>query len=465
MIISIREYPEDLTAEAAAAAAATNRHPSDAEQQQQAQNFQYEYIVDMTTVIQTTKNRIKPVVFKRKGPALLHQTQNDSAWNNIHIFNRLQKIFADLFLPLGYPHSVHDASYYWTYQLYDGLQGLCSYWRGVVATRAVLEAAGVGNAEATAASAAVQWALRDGTGMVGGLVFAHSAAPHLDTHVKEFRLLADVVNDIALTLDMLAPYVSGVNEQLCLLSLSTIGKTVCGISAGATKGRITQHFSASHNNMADLSAKESTQETLVSLLGMIGGVAVAHLLQYVAYVWTWILFGGLTLLHLWANYKGVKLLKLATLNPERTAEIFQTILPILLPLPTVENTTTTTKEDQQLAFQQQALKDSLPTPRDIDESLASSTMNLLFPSIHVNHDVIDPRHFEFARVFAKEKYLIGRAARGNDLFIYLGLGATSRDELIAYLHALLLQEIVNSSSSNDSKAMSPITIDAKLMKE
>lgn len=44
---------------------------------------------------------------------------------------------------------------YLEYQIYDSLQGLCSYLRGVVSTSAVLAAAGVGDAEATAMSAAM----------------------------------------------------------------------------------------------------------------------------------------------------------------------------------------------------------------------------------------------------------------------------------------------------------------------
>lgn len=52
-----------------------------------------------------------------------------------------------------YPQSVNDG--YIQYQFYDSLQGLCSYLRGVVSTSAVLTAAGVGNSDASALSAAV----------------------------------------------------------------------------------------------------------------------------------------------------------------------------------------------------------------------------------------------------------------------------------------------------------------------
>ncbi len=421
MILSIRQYPEDLFTE--------GDHDGDSSQiavlnARHDLEYHYEYIVDLAAVESS-----KHVITKRKGPKL-HTQEKVLAF-----VGGFSKIFLELFLPLGYPHSV-DPSYL-PYQLYDGLQGLCSYWRGVVATQAVLTAAGVGNAQISAASAAVQWALRDGTGMMGGLVFSYVASRYFDTHVKEFRLFADVINDVALTLDMLAPHVES-DWSLWILCLSTIGKTLCGMSAGATKGRITQHFSR-HGNMADLSAKESTQETLVSLLGMVGGVAVAQLLQSVPYFFTWIMFGILTVVHVWANYKGVKVLKLATLNQQRTLEVFKDLLLVLMD----------EQGDQELS---NAL-DDIPTPEQIDESLFWSTKKLLFPTVHVDTP-INVQHFEFANEFANEKYIIG--VKNQHIYIHLCLTATTRDELTAFLHALLLQQV---------SACKNLRIDANLIKK
>ena len=346
--------------------------------------------------------------------------------------SRISHVLIELFLPLGYPHSV-DPSYL-PYQLYDGLQGLCSYWRGVVTTRAVLEAAGVGDAHATAASAALQWAMRDGMGMfVGGLGFSYLASAYFDTHVKEFRLLADVLNDVGLTLDMIAPHVPDPTGRLIVLSLSTIGKTMCGVSAGATKGRITQHFSR-QGNMADLSAKESTQETLVSLLGMMGGMWMANRLQHVSYSFTWILFGLLTVLHVWANYKAVKLLKLATLNPERTHEVMKDVVAAL----------------QKPQGGDQEVTDALeriPTPQQINESLAQSTMTLLFPPVHVNPSSINGQHFVYADLFSDVKYIIGIMTTGNHVVVHLSLGATLEDELIAYLHGLIVRAMLKDGTT------------------
>jgi uncharacterized membrane protein (DUF485 family) len=82
------------------------------------------------------------------------------------------------------------------------------------------------------------WAIRDGLGMIGGLMFSYFASPHFDAHVKEFRLLADVLNDIGLTLDMALPFLLSFDIEwlgspyLILTSCSTLCKVACGISAG-----------------------------------------------------------------------------------------------------------------------------------------------------------------------------------------------------------------------------------------
>jgi hypothetical protein len=62
-------------------------------------------------------------------------------------------ILSELFLPRDYPHSVHSG--YLEYQLYDSIQGLCSYVRGTLSTSAILTIAGVGDAQATSWGAAM----------------------------------------------------------------------------------------------------------------------------------------------------------------------------------------------------------------------------------------------------------------------------------------------------------------------
>ena len=259
------------------------------------------------------------------------------------------------------------------------------------------------------------WAIRDGLGMLGGLVFSYVASPHFDAHVKEFRLLADVLNDVGLTLDMALPVLlthswfsfpsslstryaswyscffsyqpslSLPSPYLVVTSISTLCKVACGISAGATKGNITDHF-AICGNRADVNAKESTQETLVSLVGMAVGVCLArwlHRLEKANQVdgvvdnieegirktgacissgntanvdvnalvgstcinnyftmtrssvmalitdvqtISWVIFLFLTIVHVWANYVGVQRLRLRTLNRERAQVALQSLV-------------------------------------------------------------------------------------------------------------------------------------------
>ena len=70
----------------------------------------------------------------------------------------LSALASRLFLPAGYPGSV--SSDYAVFQTWDSVQGLCSYVRSTISTAALLEAVGVGRADATAASATLTFLFR-----------------------------------------------------------------------------------------------------------------------------------------------------------------------------------------------------------------------------------------------------------------------------------------------------------------
>lgn len=55
--------------------------------------------------------------------------------------SKLAGVARETFLPVGYPGSVADE--YITYQLWDTVQAMCSYLRGVLCTQALLEGIGV----------------------------------------------------------------------------------------------------------------------------------------------------------------------------------------------------------------------------------------------------------------------------------------------------------------------------------
>ena len=94
---------------------------------------------------------------------------------------------------------------------------------------------------------------------------------------------------------------------------------------GAVKARISAHMAA-EGHLADVCAKESTQETLVALLGLLVGMAAASWVEG-SVAATWALFAALLLLHQWANYRLIRCIVFNTLNPQRAFLVAQTLLP------------------------------------------------------------------------------------------------------------------------------------------
>lgn len=423
--------------------------------------------------------------------------------------DRIYQLCRDLFLPIGYPNSVAEG--YLEYQFYDSLQGLCSYLRGVVSTSAVLSATGVGNAHATAMSAAMTWAVRDGLGMIGGLLFSYIASPYFDSYVKEFRLLADISNDIGLTLDMALPWLlrqrwtSSLlilnsdylpSSYLVLTSSSMLCKVVCGMAAGATKGNITDHFAIT-GNRADCQAKESTQETLVSLVGMCCGVFLAKVLHClensskvdntsinsscgdstelstmcsnnvntamnvdVQFI-SWSIFIFLTLIHVWANYIGMQMMRLRTLNRERAKLALHSLVEYSAScVYEMQNSILKKKPQFDLAdvMQKKASEFVLP-PSAVSESLLKSVCGIFREGrirLRVRLNDMVRRNATNSNLihdhFKGEKYLIFVQGIGQEctIAVMLHVAANERDELQAFVHAHILCRYIQSMSTSES---------------
>jgi hypothetical protein len=61
-----------------------------------------------------------------------------------------------------------------------------------------------------------------------------------DSHVKRWRLFADVINDIGLSLDLVAPMFPA--HFVLLVCVASVCKSMCGVAAGATRAVLTAHF-------------------------------------------------------------------------------------------------------------------------------------------------------------------------------------------------------------------------------
>nr|GMD84619.1 protein root UVB sensitive 3 isoform X1 [Ipomoea batatas] len=262
----------------------------------------------------------------------------------IHISGKILQAF----IPEGFPNSVTPD--YVPFQVWDLLQGLSTYVRMMLSTQALLSAIGVGEKSATVIGATFQWFLRDLSGMIGGILFTFYQGSNLDSSAKMWRLIADFMNDLGMLMDLLSPLLP--SAFLFILCLGSLSRSFTGVASGATRAALTQHF-ALQDNAADISAKEGSQETVATMIGMAFGMLLARITNGHA-IAIWISFLSLTIFHMYgqfcaaflspptpypmysmltrlasnmsliiliyvANYKAVSCLSLTTLNCERSS--------------------------------------------------------------------------------------------------------------------------------------------------
>uniref|UniRef100_A0AC34G5X9 Uncharacterized protein n=1 Tax=Panagrolaimus sp. ES5 TaxID=591445 RepID=A0AC34G5X9_9BILA len=242
----------------------------------------------------------------------LSQASRISKTKNFTFWVKAKSFFVTVFLPQGYPHTV--TSDYVEYQIWDTLQAFSSSLVGALATAAVLKGVGVGNQEATVLAASMTWLLKDGTGMIGRIIFAWAKGTELDSNCKKWRLVADVFNDLAFVIDITAPHFSGALFPVFCCFSSTL-RAIVGVAGGATRTAVTRH-QARRQNLADVAAKDGSQETLVNFISLIVSLIMLPAVNDSPTL-VWFLATIFILFHIFANYKAVRALKFDTLNQKR----------------------------------------------------------------------------------------------------------------------------------------------------
>ncbi|NXG47680.1 RUS1 protein, partial [Psilopogon haemacephalus] len=175
----------------------------------------------------------------------------------------------ELLLPQGYPESVSPD--YLQYQCWDSLQALCSSLSGALGTRAVLQALGVGDGAATATGATLSWVLRvGGTGVImggTGVIMGGTGGDAEGDGGEAGRLHWSI-------LVCSGPYWS----VLVRTGLFWWVQCVVGVAGGATRAALALH-QARRDNVADVAAKDSSQETLVNGVGLLLALLLLPLLD------------------------------------------------------------------------------------------------------------------------------------------------------------------------------------------
>ncbi|CAM4366809.1 unnamed protein product [Leuciscus chuanchicus] len=329
--------------------------------------------------------------------------------------NSVSGVFKSVFLPQGYPESVSED--YLQYQLWDTVQAFSSSLSGTLATQASLRGVGVGNQEATVAAATITWLLRDGTGMLGRILFAWLKGNKLDSEAKKWRLFADILNDVAMFMEIAAPHFPPF--FILIICIAGIFKSIVGVAGGATRAALTVH-QARRNNMADISAKDGSQETLVNLAGLLVSLALIPLVTDNPLL-TFTLFFLFTVLHLFANYKAVRSVVMETLNEARLSIVLHRYLLNGQVLSPVE------------ANQREPVFLSLGRTVPIKMG------------VRLGDIVQEPGELQLALKNNSKPYLIG--IKNATVCVCLGSDASVHDKIMAACQALCLRNVLNNDSS------------------
>ncbi|CAK8540450.1 unnamed protein product [Lathyrus sativus] len=336
-------------------------------------------------------------------------------------FTHVWRRFLQAFVPEGFPSSVTPD--YVPFQIWDLLQGLSTYIRTMLSTQALLSAIGVGEKSATVIGATFQWFLRDLTGMLGGILFTFYQGSNLDSNAKMWRLVADLMNDLGMLMDLISPLFP--SAFVFIVCLGSISRSFTGVASGATRAALTQHF-ALQDNAADISAKEGSQETVATMIGMALGMLVARItIGHPLAIW--FSFLSLTLFHMYANYRAVRCLALNSLNPERSSILLQHF----------------TETGQVLSPKQvSSLEHVLPIKKanSLDTKIRLGTRISSFDEMEIKEHLLS-----VASYYTKAKYLL--VEKKGIVNVIVHKDSNGADVLKSFIHALVLANNAYKSKS------------------
>ena len=249
----------------------------------------------------------------------------------------IRRVLRDAF----FPTSVDVPPDYAPFVYWNAIQGLSSYVRGVLSSAAVFASLGVGDGASTPLAAATLTAARDCAGTLGGIVFAWRQGANFEASAKQWRLFADVLNDVAMALDLASPLLVrrlGAAGFLVVASLAALARALVSVAAGATGAALTHHFARGGRGAAELSAKADSRERAASIVGTLAGVGLARLVNRgggsgASPLSSWLLFAALTWLHVWANVRAMRCLVLDSLTPARLELLLLLPPPLQQPTP------------------------------------------------------------------------------------------------------------------------------------
>lgn len=279
----------------------------------------------LTRLRQGVRIIVRPLSTKPAPPLSVHQVLSDRrrqefaygsssaqlVETNSTLGESLKRGFTDTasyFLPKGYPASVSAG--YDAFVRGQMASMMFSTASGVLSMQSMLYALGLGVGSFPLA-ATLNWIIKDGLGQLGGVIFAGLVNNQFDADAKRWRMIASVSLDVSSFIELLTPLAPG--YFLPLAGFANVGKNVSFLAASATRAAIHKSF-ATHENLADVTAKTGSQCILSSLVGTGLGLSLAAALggDYASILATFAALSGLSLGSTYYSLRGVTLTTLGT---------------------------------------------------------------------------------------------------------------------------------------------------------
>ncbi|CAH0746144.1 unnamed protein product [Diatraea saccharalis] len=258
---------------------------------------------------------------------------------------------------------------------------------------------------------------------MGRILFAFTHGTYLDAYSKKWRLYADTLNDAAMCIEIALPLFK--NYTTFALCVSTVMKAIVGVAGGATRAAMTQHH-AIRGNMADVTAKDSAQETAVNLIASFTALFIISVLGN-----SLTIFLIMMILHIIFNYFAVRAVCLRTLNEPR----FLQAIDIYLKQEMIASPCEINRKEPIIFYQL--------GPNLLDLKLCGFQIRL---GSSLKELVKDSPKFSLYQnvqeVYRDRKYAIFPRVNKRKMHVVIKENASTDDILCSYFHSVLLSIII-----------------------
>ncbi|KAL2919735.1 hypothetical protein HK105_200650 [Polyrhizophydium stewartii] len=237
-----------------------------------------------------------------------------------HVTARAYDSMLTVFFPKDLSSSVTPD--YLPYTLWHLANSVTGTVAGTLSMQALLQALGLGAGTAIGLAATTNWIIKDGFGLLGGVLFAGFMGNRFDASPKYYRFLANLCIQASNLMELLTPMVP--HLFLPMASLSNIGKNIGFLAASATRASMHRGFTRT-DNLGDITAKAGAQATAAGLVGTGIGIVLSWAIGTDPHTLL-AAFVPLSLLNLFAAYKSNRAVVTRHMNIERAELTLRAVL-------------------------------------------------------------------------------------------------------------------------------------------